>query len=427
MPEFNHPEYGTPEVPRYEAPERYEPPPVERPEVETPTFERQDVFFNELQTPEYGYYTPDLAPYLGYGAPVEFGGVPYAYSAPTYTSGMEAPAFASSFGTPTPAEELSLWEKFKGHLANQFTTQNMGRGLATSALLNLATGGTATPLQLLGGLAAGGIAGAGGATAAGELPSEYRGLQGTTGSAVAGGIGSLLYGQNPLLGAAVGGVGRLAGDVTKEAVGGPTGDLLAGAVSGAARAGVAGGDTSEGASRGLYEATIANSLQGNRPAGGSPFGGAGGAGNSDLQTLALLARGVYGMREASNLRRAGEEAARMADPWAASGGRALASGQLQDIMRDPTAAMATDPGFKARLQAAQRGAAIYGADSGAMAIAAANAGGDWYNQRLMQLGNLAGAGANPAAAAQLQLEARQRATDQASRSLATLGYGFAGA
>lgn len=141
-----------------------------------------------------------------------------------------------------------------------------------------------------------------------------------------------------------------------------------------------------------------------------------------------------------------------ADPWGTSGGRSLADTQLQAFLRNPNPAGAgtgnEDPAFAARIQGAQRSMGSYGQDSGNMAVAGANASTDWYNQRLAQLANLAGAPGNPGVAAQLglsgqtlgqnqqelQLRAAQggasnnlamntAANDLMGKSLASAGYG----
>lgn len=107
-----------------------------------------------------------------------------------------------------------------------------------------------------------------------------------------------------------------------------------------------------------------------------------------------------------------------ADTWGNTGGRELASEQLQALMKDPGQASASDPGYRMRIQGAQRAMAPYGQDSGAMAVAGAGASSDWYNQRLQQLGNLAGtsgAGIAPG------LEGQVRANELAGRAQGNLG------
>jgi len=109
-----------------------------------------------------------------------------------------------------------------------------------------------------------------------------------------------------------------------------------------------------------------------------------------------------------------------ADTWGQSGGRALAGTQLQQLMQDPGQASAADPGYRMRIQGAQRAMAPQGQDSGAMAVAAAGASSDWYNQRLAQLGTLAGAPGQPGIA----LGGQQAANQQYGQSLGSLGFGI---
>lgn len=130
-----------------------------------------------------------------------------------------------------------------------------------------------------------------------------------------------------------------------------------------------------------------------------------------------LISGGMGIYQQNNLR---SKAAAM-DPWGQSGGRGLADQQLQAFMKDPSQAAATDPAYKLRMQGAQRANAQYGQDSGAMSVAGANASTDWYNQRLAQLGGLAGAPGNPAA----PMAGYTAANDLLGKSLGSIGYAAA--
>jgi len=109
-----------------------------------------------------------------------------------------------------------------------------------------------------------------------------------------------------------------------------------------------------------------------------------------------------------------------ADTWGQSGGRALAGQQLQQLMQDPGQASANDPGYRMRIQGAQRAMAPQGQDSGAMAVAAAGASNDWYNQRLAQLGALAGAPGEP----EIALEGQQAANKQYGQAIGDLDAGL---
>lgn len=133
--------------------------------------------------------------------------------------------------------------------------------------------------------------------------------------------------------------------------------------------------------------------------------------------------GLYGMSQAEQLRKLAAQSGKRADPWGASGGRSLADTQLQELMRNPGQVAARDPSYGLRMQGAQRANAIYGQDSGAMAVAGANASTDWYNQRLAQLSGLAGTGFSPGTAEQFGMSGTAGASELAGKSLASIGYG----
>ena len=143
-----------------------------------------------------------------------------------------------------------------------------------------------------------------------------------------------------------------------------------------------------------------------------------------LQAGGSVGSGIYGLVRANQMSNLGNNAATAADPWGQSGGRAAADTQLQALLRDPAQVSANDPAFKLRMQAAQRATASQGQRSGAMAVSAANASTDWYNQRLQQLGGLAGAPGNPAVAGELRLKGSQAGNDLISQALGSIGYGI---
>lgn len=165
---------------------------------------------------------------------------------------------------------------------------------------------------------------------------------------------------------------------------------------------------------------------------GSPAGTAASSGMwGDLKAMYQLASpamsvlsGINGLTQAQKLKKLAELAAKRSDPFGASGGRGVADEQLQALLRDPSGAAANDPAYKLRIQAAQRAMAPMGQNSGAMAVAAAGASTDWYNQRLQQLGGLAGAGFNPGTGESLNLQGQMGASDLMSRSLASVGFGL---
>lgn len=111
------------------------------------------------------------------------------------------------------------------------------------------------------------------------------------------------------------------------------------------------------------------------------------------QGVGNLANSAYGIWQGNQL----QNQAMRANPWQQSGGYALAGQQLQNLMRDPGQVAAGDPGYQLAMQGAQRAMAGYGQNSGAMAVAGANASNDWLNKRMQSLGNLAGANYNPVA------------------------------
>lgn len=150
-----------------------------------------------------------------------------------------------------------------------------------------------------------------------------------------------------------------------------------------------------------------------------------------------IGSGIYGMSLADTLRKQallaqqnGAASAGQSTPFDTSGSRGLANEQIQALMKDPSQVAAQDPSYALRMQAAKRATAAQGQGSGAMAVQAANASTDWYNQRLNSLGSLAGAQFSPAAAGQQELAAAQiglsgsaQANQLTSQALASLGYG----
>jgi hypothetical protein len=133
--------------------------------------------------------------------------------------------------------------------------------------------------------------------------------------------------------------------------------------------------------------------------------------------------GIRGMDLADQMRKQAQQAQLKADPFGTSGGRATADAQLQALMTNPGAISASDPAFKARMQGAQRAMAGMGQDSGAMAVAGANASSTWYDQRLASLGGLATA-PGAAEAQRLGLSGAGDAAGLESKGLASIGYGI---
>ncbi len=137
-----------------------------------------------------------------------------------------------------------------------------------------------------------------------------------------------------------------------------------------------------------------------------------------------MASGLYGMTLADQQRKLAMLAAQKADPWGQSGGRALAGGQLQDLLQNP-GNVTKLPGYQAGLEAVQRSMQAQGYQgSGNMMAGLSKYGGDFYNNAISQLSGLAGANQNPAAGQQLMLGGTQNANSLASSSLASMGYGM---
>jgi hypothetical protein len=167
---------------------------------------------------------------------------------------------------------------------------------------------------------------------------------------------------------------------------------------------------------------------------GLTAGGAGGASPGlfqqgmdlyrQVQPYSSLASGVKGLLDAQAMKKQAAAAIAGSDPFGASGNRAAANAQLSNLLADPVGAAQNDPAYKLRIQAAMRAAAPMGQKSGAMAIGAANASSNWYDQRLAQLGGLGGAGFNPATGYQTALTGSQAANNLSSQALGSIGFGL---
>lgn len=136
-----------------------------------------------------------------------------------------------------------------------------------------------------------------------------------------------------------------------------------------------------------------------------------------------IGSGVAGIIQANHAGDAATAASAAANPWATSGGQALATQQLQELMTNPSQTAARDPSFGLAIQGAQRATASHGQDSGAMAVAAANASNNWYNNRLSTLGTLAGAPGNPVGAAQVGLLGSGQSNQLLMQALSSIGFG----
>lgn len=243
--------------------------------------------------------------------------------------------------------------------------------------------------------------------------------------------GAAIFGGAMAAGTALGGstlAGTTAG--TTAAGGGIVAEGTAAAGTTAAGGGlteVAAGSTpaltgGAGAGQGLSTATLGGT---SAAASGSFDWGQWAESLNNPQSLLAIGSGVAGIVQGNQQQDQAALAAQAANPWGTSGGYALAGQQLQSLMKDPMQVAATDPSYQLRIQGAQRAMAGYGQDSGAMSIAGANASTDWYNQRLEQLGKLAGAGLNPAQAGQLQQTGYQQGVQNIGQGLGSFGYAAA--
>ncbi len=127
-----------------------------------------------------------------------------------------------------------------------------------------------------------------------------------------------------------------------------------------------------------------------------------------LEAGTSIAGGLYGMRQA-------ERAAERMDPFGPH--RARYAQLLQDLEANP-GSVSRLPGFRAGLRAIESSTAAGGYfGSGNAAAALSEFGGNFYQQELARLAQLAGAGATPGAGA-------LGALDATGRSMASIGYGI---
>ena len=125
---------------------------------------------------------------------------------------------------------------------------------------------------------------------------------------------------------------------------------------------------------------------------------------------------------AGNLRDAGAQAAALSDPFAAQ--RPQYQAQLAALMANP-AAIQQVPGYASGLQAVERRGAAQGWNGGgAMMDALANYGGNFYNQELTRLMQLAGANFGPGYAGTNYLQGQTQGGNAMTNALAQLGLLF---
>lgn len=161
-------------------------------------------------------------------------------------------------------------------------------------------------------------------------------------------------------------------------------------------------------------------LFGDSGAGGA-LGGAGGL-------LSLLAKGldigtgIYGIKQAGDLRDQATAAGERADPFGPY--RAGYAEQLRRLSENPSTITQT-PGWDAGIQAVQRSAAGRGyLNSGNEISALQNFGGNFFNNESARLSRLAGADINPGAGAQLSMQGNQSAANLLAQALSRISAGI---
>lgn len=165
---------------------------------------------------------------------------------------------------------------------------------------------------------------------------------------------------------------------------GGIGDTLATAQA----AGVPGivGGAAPAAEGGMFNSLMSMLGMGGGTAGGTAGGAGGFGGLGTMMGLSNLANAGVGMYQANQL----QQASQAADPWAKY--RAQYGDQLNALMQNPNQVQ-NIPGYQAGLQAVERSLASQGYQgSGNMMNALANYGGQFYQQQLQNLANLAGTG-----------------------------------
>lgn len=140
-------------------------------------------------------------------------------------------------------------------------------------------------------------------------------------------------------------------------------------------------------------------------------------------TAFAMGSGILGLGEARKMRQAAERAAELQDPFRGERGRYQA--ELRQLYDDPSRVERL-PGYKAGLNAVERKMASQGyLGSGNMMLALHDYGGKAFDAEAQRLAVLAGGTAAPGGGTQL-IEGRRAASDLASRSLASMGYGVRG-
>jgi hypothetical protein len=148
-----------------------------------------------------------------------------------------------------------------------------------------------------------------------------------------------------------------------------------------------------------------------------------GLGTSPWSTAFGAISGLYGMSQASQMRKLAERASQQQDPFA--GQRAGYAAELKALESDPSK-LFSSPTYKAGEQAVIRSMASQGyLGSGNMATALQEYGGRALDTERSRLAQLAGAQFAPSGGETL-IKGTAAANEQASRALASLGYSIRG-
>ena len=246
------------------------------------------------------------------------------------------------------------------------------------------------------------------------------------GAALGGLAGGALSWAGGAIGAAAG-AGSQAGMLASQTAGFTAAELAGwgGATAGASLGGTFGGQMAGLTASDLAGWGGATTADTAAVAGGGFWGGVQQAGDflNSNKGLITVGQSLYGMTQAQAMQEQAMQMQQQANLWGNSGGQALGVAQLQQLMQDPEQLAATDPAYKLRLRAAQRATAGYGQNSGAMAVAGANASTDWYNQRMAQLAGVSGANVNPVGQSQVAMQGQIAGNNLMGESLASLAYG----
>ena len=243
------------------------------------------------------------------------------------------------------------------------------------------------------------------------------------GAALAEGGGEALAG-GATAGAGTGGLAAgfdLLGGETAVNAAASAGPLAGGAELGAAGAGASALSGGNGDPQFASEDSILDfSAPGAAPLGAQPAGGPGGSSFPSISQLGSglnIASSLYGMDQASQLKKLALAQANKATPWQTAGGGDMAAQQLMALLSGKTD-VSTLPGYGAGLQAVQRSGAANGwLGSGNMMAALQQYGGNFYNNAVSQLAGLSGANFNPVSAGSLTTSG---ATNSAALNLAAM-------